>query len=308
MDENSTTSDCNNTFSEEQKNHILIARGVIGILSMTLCLIAVILVLCMKKYRIFTYRLAMYQVLSSLGLSAAQVLLLLLLNYMYNGDSSYYQNACKSTAFLLEYFVWIKLLFTTCLVFLFFLIVHLTNFKKLEIGYVLFSTLFPLLYTWIPSFGVSGVWCWVRDWKDDCATETYQQRIIELSYGPFFIFLTMIVVAVVVMMIVSVQRIYKYKIPENEPLKNPEHNLTKTAIKWSLPLLAYLIIFSFLALFPLINRVYGPIRYNDTFGLALAHSITESLWGFFAGLALIIYIFVIYLEKKKHSIEETIKS
>ena len=311
FDETSTTSDCNNTFSEEQKNHMLIARGVIGTLSMTLCLFAVILVLCMKKYKIFTYRLAIYQILSSLGLSAAQVLLLLLVNYMYNGDSSYYQNACESTAFLLEYLVWIKLFFTTCLLFLFFLIVHLKGFKKLEIGYVLISTLFPLLYTWIPfirnSFGVSGTWCWIRDWKDDCTTEQYLQGIIELLYGPYFIFLAMIVVAVVVIMNVSTRR-YKYKTPENEPLvETPEHNPTKTAIKGSLPLLAYPIIFIVLALFPLINRVYGPIRYNDTFGLALAYSITESSWGFFAGLALIIHIFMTYLEKKNNSNKETIK-
>ena len=207
MDEKSTISECNNTFTKDQKNYILIAWSGTGMLSFTMCLIAVSLAFCMRLYKNFTYRLAMYQVLSSLCLSAAEASAITLLNF--NGNI-YYQIACKTTAFPLEYFSWVKLLVTLCLVFhLFCLAVCLRNFKKLEIGYVLFSILFPLLFSWIPfihnSFGVVGAWCWIRSWKDDCATQKYLEGIIEqfvLWYGPLFISLTLSVVAVFIILIV----------------------------------------------------------------------------------------------------------
>ena len=305
MDENSTISNCNNTFTTNQKNYILIAWSGNGMLSLIMCLIAVSLVFCLRLYKTFTYRLAMYQILSSLCLSAVEASYLTLLNY--NGDI-YYQIACKTTAFLVEYFLWIKLLFTICLIFhLFCLAVCLKNFRRLEIGYVLFSILFPLLYTWIPfihnSFGVAPAWCWIRDWKDDCATQKYLEGIIEqfvLWYGPLFVSLTLSVVAVFTILIVLAQRAYTNKNPELECLiENHERNQNKKAMKELLPLLAYPVIFYILALFSLINRVYSAISSNASFELALVHSITTSLWGFCSSWALIIHILVMRLLKKR---------
>ena len=306
MDENSTT-DCNNTFTQEQKNHILLAKSGTGILSLTMCLIAVFLVFRLKLYKYFTYRLAMYQILSSLCLSVVEVSFLTLFNY--DGDI-YQQIACKTTAFFLEYFVWIKLLFTICLVFhLFCLAVCLKNFRRLEIGYVLFSILFPLLHSWIPfthnSFGFAGAWCWIRDWKDDCANEKYLQGIIEqfgLWYGPLFVSLTLTVVAVFITLLVLTKRAYAHRNTENKFLiDNHERNQNKKAIKELLPLLAYPVIFYVLVLFPLINRVYSAISPNASIVLALVHSLTESLWGFCSSWALIIHILVMrQLKKEKH--------
>ena len=303
--ENSTN--CNN-FSNGDKNRILIAKGGTGLLTFSMCLIAVSIVLRMRLYKHFSYRLAMYQILSSLCLSVFEASVCLL---NYNGDI-YYQIACTTTAFLLEYFLWIKLLFTLCLIFhLFSLAVCRKNFQKLEIGYVLFSILFPLLYTWIPfihnSFGVAGAWCWIRDWKDDCANEKYLEGIIEqfvLWYGALFVSLTLSVVAVFIMLIVLAQRAYAHKNSENEYLiENQERNRNLKAIKELLPLLAYPVLFYILALFPLINRIYSAISPNANVKLAMAHSITESSWGFFSSWALIIHILVMRQLKKKRQVQ-----
>ena len=295
---------CNN-FSNGDKNIILIAKGGTGLLTFSMCLIAVSILLRMRLYKHFSYRLAMYQILSSLCLSVIEASVITLLNY--NGDI-YYQIACKTTAFLLEYCLWIKLLFTLCLVFhLFCLAVCLKHFQKLEIGYVLFSILFPLFFTWIPfihnSYGVAGAWCWIRDWKDDCANEKYLEGIIEqfvLWYGALFVSLTLSVVAVFIIVIVLAQRAYAHKKnPENEYLiENQERNRNLKAIKELLPLLAYPVLFYILALFPLINRIYSAISPNANVKLAMAHSITESLWGFFSSWALIIHILVMRQFKK----------
>ena len=306
LGKNSTTSDCNNTFMKDQINYVMIVKSGTGFLSLTMCLIAVSFIFCLRLYKYFTYRLAMYQILSSLCLSVVEVSFLILLNY--NGEI-YYQIACKITAFLLEYFLWIKLLFTLCLIFhLFCLAVCLKNFQKLEAGYVLFSILFPLLYTWIPfihnSYGVAGAWCWIRDWKDDCATQKYLEGIVEqfvLWYGPVFISITLSVVAVSIILIVLAQRAYANKNPENKCLY--ERNQNKKAIKELLPLLAYPVIFYVFWLFPLINRIYNAISPNANFGFAVAHTSSESLWGFFSSWALIIHILVMRKLKKKKYIQ-----
>ena len=305
--ENSTI-DCNNTFTKNQKNIVLIVNSGTGLISLIMCMIVVSLVFCMRLYKNFTYRLAMYQILSSLCLSAVEVSYLTLLNY--DDQIFYYQIACKANSFLIEYFLWIKLLYTLCLVFhLFCLAVCLKNFRKLEIGYVLFSILFPLLYSWIPfihnSYGVSGVWCWIRDWKDDCATQKYLEGIIEqfaLWYGPLFISLTLSVVAVFIILIVLARRVYAQKNQESECLiENHERNQNKKALKELLPLLAYPVIFYVLSLFPLIDRIHSAISPNVSFGWALANALGESLWGFFSSWALIIHILVMgKLKKKKH--------
>ena len=216
LGENSTISDCNSTFTKDQKNLVLIVTGSTGFLSFTMCLIAVYLVFRLKLYKYFTYRLAMYQILSSQCHSAVEVSHISLLNY--DGDT-YYQIACKSISFIVEYILWVELLFTICLVFhLFCLAVCLKNFKKLEIGYVLFSILFPLLFSWIPfihnSYGVAGAWCWIKDWKDDCATQKYLEGIVEqfvLWYVPLFISLTLSVVAVFIILVVLAWRSYTHR-------------------------------------------------------------------------------------------------
>ena len=133
---------------------------------------------------------------------------------------------------------------------MFCLTVCLRNFQKLEKGYVLFSILLPSLHSWIPfihnSYGVAGAWCWIRDWKDDCATQKYIEGIIEqfvLWYGPLFVSLTLSIVAVSIILIVLAQRAYVLKNPENEHLiLNHERNQNKKAIKELLPLLVYQVI------------------------------------------------------------------
>ena len=304
MDENSTISECNNTFTKDQKNCILIVWGVTGMLSLIMCLIAVSLVFCMRLYKNFTYRLAMYQILSSLCLSAAEALFLTLLNY---NDDMYY--ACKTIAFLMEYFQWIKLLFTICLVFhLFCLAVCLTNFRRLEIGYVLFSILFPILFSWIPfihnnPFDVAPACCWIKDWKDDCATEGIIEQFV-LWYGPLFISLTLTVVAVFIILIVLARRAYAHNNPENEYLiEKHECNQNKKAMKELLPLLAYPVIFYVLSLFPLIDRIYSAISCNANFGWALGHALCQASWGFFSSWALIIHILVMRKLKKKSRVQ-----
>ena len=297
----------NATFTQEQDDTILLIMACTGSLSLLMCTVTSLLVVCLKLHKFITYRLAMYQVLSSLTYSFAEVLVLV--SWHYKADTI--SNAlCQMRAFLTEYFMWVKLLFTVCLVFhLFCLAVCLKNFKQLEIGYVAFSLLFPLLVSWIPfihySYGLAGVSCWIRDWKNDCAKSHYNEGIVEqfvLWYGPLLLFLTFSIVAVTTVLVVLGIRSHNpcSRKESISLLLNKEKLQNRKAIKQLLPLLVYPIIFSLLSLFPLVNRIYDAISPFTNNSLAILQSLTGSSWGFFSSLALLLHIcIVLYLKNNK---------
>ena len=288
------TNNCNVSFSNEQKTHLLIAIMSSGAVSTVMCSIAVLLVMCLKLYKYFVYRLALYQVVSCLFFSVAEALQMININYV---EDTYHINACRATAFLVTYTVWVKLLLTLCLVFhIFCLAVCLKNLKNLEIAYILVSVLFPCLIVWIPFihnfYDLAGAWCWIRDWNNDCPSEKEIVGIIEqftLWYGPLFVSLTLCLIAVIIIIIILIWKAYlSYKIKSEQPLLLKEYpNKTLVALKELLPLLAYPIIFFVLALFPIIDRVYGAISPHGSYSLLLAHALTEASWGTFSALALL---------------------
>ena len=268
MAEIRTDSNCTDSFASN-KNNVLIAMGSTSAVSLIMCLVAVSLVLWLKVYNIFTYRLALYQVLSSFSLTLALVLSLMLIDY--DEESLYYKVACKTDAFLLQYTATVKLLFTICLNFhIFSLAVCLKNFRKLELCYIFFSCFTPLMTSWIPFigdfYGLAGAWCWIKTWKHNCASHHYTQGILEqflLWYGPLFLSLTASVISVFVVILVLLHQSYGYcrkSVPEREQLlEKEERKKMRNALRDLLPLLAYPLLFYVLTLLPLVNRIYSSI-------------------------------------------------
>ena len=183
-------------FSQKEKNIMLYLMGCPAVFSALCCFFAVSLVFILKLYRYFIYRLAMYQVLGSFLLSISMALQLLFLNY--NGTLMYYYISCKVVAFILEWSLLVKLIFTVWLTFhLFCYVVFFKNFKRLEWLYISTSILFPLLFASVPfitgSYGMAGAWCYIPSWRNSCASEDYKDGIIEqysLYYGPATFFLS----------------------------------------------------------------------------------------------------------------------
>lgn len=165
------------------------------------------------------------------------------------------------------------------------------------------------LLSWIPFvhdlYGLVGAWCWIKEWRHDCASHHYPEGIIEqfvLWYGPLFVSLTIVLIGFLIIPIVLAWRAYQINaFPEREHLLHNDN--MKEAVKRMLPLLAYPVIFFVLALFPLVNRVYSAISHHASYGLTMAHSVTQSSWSFFSSLALIVHIFLIrqFVTKRKQA-------
>ena len=289
---------CNHTFNDEQTDAIIIAMGAAASVSCLMCVATVSSVLWLKFYKHFTYRLAMYQVASSMLFSMDLIFQLVLMRLRFHNSN--HKSTCEVAGFLLEYFMWVKLLITVSLVIhIFILAVCLKHLVKLELFYVFFSIFFPFLFVWIPfikrSYGMAGAWCWIKDWKGNCANKNYIAGILEqfmLWYVPQFFSLAISIVVIVIILIILIQRVYFKKgncdlNSENEPLLKSHNN---KALKKLVPLLFYPIAFFLLNIIALIHRIYDVVSNDISFKLTLAHSLSIGAWGFFSSWALLLHI------------------
>ena len=290
---------CDNTLSEDQKKQLMLVGGCTGLGSIFCCIVAISLVLFLRLYKSFTYRLATYQILASLFWNIACGLVLLQLNYD-NPLSLPFHVTCYFESLLLEYSMWVKLLFTLWLTFhLFCHFVFLENMKRLEWFYITSSVVLPLLCVnqmWMPlsneDHSVTEAWCFICVWKDGCATQKYTEGIITffLFYTPIIVTLTLDALTIFIMVAVMVWRAYMNSRSIREPLLVSECYTNSEVLKQLLPLLAYPIICFTLMLLPTLNLLYDPFASNAGFALIITHGTTIAINGILSGLALIVHI------------------
>ena len=295
----------NNSFSSSERNRILVAVAGNGACSLLFCTLAVVILIALRLYKHLVYRLAMYQMFGA-GLEGLSNCLLLML-YGYH-NTLYYRVSCKFTAFLTEYCNLVNIMFTGWLTFhLFCYIVFLKSMKKLEWLYVSSSFIVPILFNWIPFihniYGMSGAWCFIRSWKDNCATVKYIEGIVEqfvLFYGPATVLLTLNIIAVVTIFAVLLRRVCKNNESQTENYYKPlrDKNQYVKAIKQLLPLLAYPIIYSVFFIFPLANRIFMATSHSVNYNLLMMHGVLYSSSGVFAALALMVHIGMIKCKTK----------
>ena len=200
--------------------------------------------------------------------------------------------------------MWVKLLSTLCLVFhLFCLAIFSKDLKDFEIIYIVLPLLLPMLFIWVPFirnvYGHAGAWCWIKDWEDDCATKKDVLGIIEqfvLWYGPLIISLIAVIISVFAILLVLLVRGYSSRKKEEELEREPllvnlEKERNRKALKQLLPILAYPGVYFVLCLVPIVNRLYSAISSDTNYELALGHSISIALWGFFSSLGLLFHIY-----------------
>ena len=252
---------CGNTtasLSPQQNNVLLIIRASAGCAAVVACAMAAILVLIRRLYKQFVYRLALYQVLSSLLFAALQVLQLVFLNYQKNPDA--YHPLCLVVAFLHLCSMWIKLSLTVWVTFhLFCFAVFSRNFKRLEPLYIVSSLLVPVPIGVVPfitkSYGLLESWCGIVGSKNGCPYFGGVMQQFFLWYVPALIMLFVEFVTIIVMMTTLACYAHHKKI----------NSSAKQAIKQMLPLVAYPTTFFVLIILPFATRVYGAIQHSPNY-------------------------------------------
>ena len=295
---NDSNSSCHHLLSHRDKQCILIIYGLLGLVSVLVCLIGIILVVSLKLHRKFVYRLGMYQVIASAFFGFTRALQLIGL-FLPDGDDRW-GDFCKTTGYATVLSSWIKLFLSVWVtVHLFVFSVFLKNLKKLELLYVASSVLLSPVIAAIPlmtnSYGRAGAWCWItKGERNQCMDRQLDAGEIEqftVWYGPAFIVLLINASLAIVIMSVAAFRIH-FKVwgRNQEMLLQPGSNKSKQALTLLIPLLAYPLFFCILIIIPLVNRLYEAVEHKRSLPLLVATAITIPSMGICAGFAMILHI------------------
>ena len=256
-----------------------------NVVSLFVCLLAAILVLCLKLYKKFVYRIALYQVLSAMAAAFVQILQVLFINYE---KSPNYRDFCTAIGFLVLYTIWVKLLFSFWVTFhLFCFAVLHKNCTQCEWIHVVTSLLVPMAIAIVPlitkSYGISpdGNICYVYA----NTTDAYIERLA-LWDGPAIVLLITTSVAMVVLVIKLIMQ-YNWR-SKYEPITDGDQFWN--TLKQLLPLAAFPILFFIFEIPVFLYHIYTTQHSTPNKGMFYANVVSFSLMSFFSGLLLLVNI------------------
>ena len=274
-----------------------VVYAVTNVISVLVCLLAVILVLRLKLYKKLVYRLALYQVLSALAMASVRVMQVMFINC--DDSPNIYGRICTVFGFLMLYTEWMKLLFTMWVTFhLFCFAVLHKNLKKLEVLYVVTSLLVPALIAAVPlitqTYGMSsgGGVCYIYANQSAAFIER-----LALWDGPAMFMLVAASTAMVVMVIILANQVYRrYKY---EPITDGDQFWK--AFKQLLPLAAFPLLFLMFEIPVFLYHVHTTQYSTPHEGIIIFAYICASLWSTSSGATVIIHISVaqICVRKRK---------
>ena len=306
------SSDCNSSLPDTVRRNVVLIFSSGGFFGVLTCSIAIAFLLFFKMYKSFSERLVLYLLLSALFLAT-------IIAVMITGvglDFDEHHRLCQAISFLVQYSVWLLLLFTTAIVIhLAALVFFYRNINRMEPFFVIFSVTFPLLFSWIPfvhdTYGLSGAWCWIRVYHHSECTY-YKAGLIEqyvLWYAPFSLIVlinSIVTITISAVLCNRAKRRRNYS-PIHDVGVNDCQMRYRKVLKDTLPLLAYPIIYNITSLFTLANRIRRSIFPGGSYVSWIIHAIAAPTWASLAGIAFIIYIIVLR-RLTKHGIRKAAHS
>ena len=285
-----------NSSEKTSSSHAVIAAT--NSVSVLVCFLAAILIPALKLHTKLVYRLALYQVLSSLLLATVTALQVIFINY--NESRNVYARVCTAVAWFVVYSQWMKLLFTMWVTFhLFCFAVLHKNLKKLEVLYVVTSLLVPALIAAVPlvthTYGLSpdGAICNIY-----ANTSVAFIERLTLWDGPAMFILLAASTAMLVMVIKLASRIC-CRLSSTGNARITGGDKFMKALKHLLPLAAFPILFLVFVIPVLIFHIYVAADNKATEGLVISAIVFYSLWSMASGLTLLIHVTVVRCLGKK---------
>ena len=279
-------------------------RIVVGTMSasaIVACLVATVLVVAQKLHLQLTYRLSLYQVLSSLLFAVTCALQLPFMSYE---QKSYMKNRsdrilCTIVACTNMYTSFLKLCFTACVTcHLFYFAVFYKNYRKLEKWYVGVSLILPLIPSAIPfatnTYGRLHTGCWMVSNNSTLSQTASMVQMIALWYAPTSLLCIVDVVMVTVTLTTLAYRTWYHSNAARE-------ELYRTALCEIMPLFSYPLLSVIFLAIPMAKGYYNFARPHYYFSkpLLVIQQISLPLWGLSAPAALLMHLCVLQIIRRK---------
>lgn len=283
----------------------LILQVSLAVSGAVVCAVAIILAAILKLHKQLIYRLAMYQVSSSLAFGLSSIFDIIQLPILLHGEShDVCLPLCLAAAFVSTYTLLVRLAFTvimTCHIFVF--AVCYKNMKRLEVCYVVAALTVPALMAGVPfltsTYGPQGrgqPWCWIQLDDTSCPPRPLRAGTIEmfgLYFGPVFVGLAAMSLLIVVMISVLAYRTFRR---QQDALKN------KVLIQQTSALMAYPVLYCLILAIPISHNAYDTLVPGEHRGDVIWDYVDEVASGgaiLTAGLALLIHIIVLRVKGSK---------
>jgi len=233
-----------------------------GAISVVANVIALVFIVLFKWWSFFSQRLVIYLLLANTCTGVSTVLLRIDYN---NEMDPPYNDFCQFSGFLSQVTGWMVLNTYICIMASLLLKVNFNiNFERLDIAAVLLIFVSPLVVSWIPFapnvYGKAGAWCWIMsvDRNQQCDPNvTGQIMQIVLWYLPLYLVLVILIIIYSIVLAKVCRNKKKWRIDQSD--KSERQN----ALKYSLGLMAFPLIYFLTNIFPLINRLQGLFRPNN---------------------------------------------
>lgn len=280
------TGDCS-PFDTSRYVAVAVTSAAIGFISVLACAGVIAIIVLYKKYYFHTQRVILYLNIVSFLNSVSFVLRLQRLGY--KSDSEVLKVLCIVTAAFDHITAWCELIAISCITIdLFIKAVFRKETYKLEMFYVFMIFIFPLTFNWIPfidmAYGEAGAWCWIRSKNQDTCKEfefgTY------LRFGIWYIPLYLILTILIILYVVIIWKLRKFRHKYTGVYDPDSERLHEQMQKEIMPLMMYPVIYFFLNIFPLMNRVHDTFIDSDPIlALWILQAIFSPLQGGFIALA-----------------------
>ena len=294
-------------FSFSSRDFEAIFGTKVGVASLAVfaCCVAIFLIFISKAYKRFVHRLTFYLAFAALLYSFVFILQILPVEDRCGFVVVRNEQFCMAAGFLVLYGGWALLLFICWITLhLFILAVFKRNYNswKYEVGGLIICHACPLLLCVVPfinfkhgvMYGLAGAWCWIRVTGNSC--QPYGEGVIEqftLFYGPL-IFIVLLISLMVVIMIIALYRGTREKSGELSTTYQLQSQY-REALKETMPLLFYPIIYNILCCLAFANRVYYAATNKANFPLWIIHAIADPSLPLFIPVA---FLFHPYTLKK----------
>lgn len=285
---NWTNTSCQ-TYESGQYTPVAIVAASTGTVSVLACLAVIAVIVVFKKYNFFIQRLILY-----LCIAATLNSLSVMLRFSRLApETPDWHTLCVVTAFVDQTTLWSLNLAFCCLTFnMLIVVIFNKSTKAVEMGYICFIFIFPIMFNWIPflqnSYGQSGAWCWIRtkNYDEHCTDHMLGMYLkYALWYVPHYLLLVILLVAYVIIIINVIRKSYNWRgLYSTEPAVLVEQQKMKELV---LPIIFYPLGFFILNLVPLVNRVYEGIA-GPNYMLWMMHAALSPLQGGYIALVYVL--------------------